>query len=301
MVGAPESARTRRDRSPERRSGSSWHHDTRLPGDSQGSHWNGVLDGYMQREGEPMDEHDAPTPPSPSPYDGAPDAAAASSTRPMPARRDSPCRRPSRGAHSPRLVAAGTAVALVVAAGGAGFALGHHRGGTDSAGGRAGGGYAFGQRPGFGEGGTAPFGGTPFNGPGQQGAAPVRLVLRRHPGQRRPAHRPGPDRHDAEVPGRPGRRHRHDPHQHRRGRHQPPRRGGCDQDPGHGDEHRAALPRDRGRHRRQGRRGRAPAEQRERPLRRPARHHRRRGRRRRHRRRRRGRLREHVQRAPTAR
>ena len=59
-----------------------------------------------------------------------------------------------------------------MAAGAAGFALGHHRGASDTAGGRAGGGYAFGQRPGFGEGGTAPFGGTPFNGPGQQGAAP---------------------------------------------------------------------------------------------------------------------------------
>jgi S1-C subfamily serine protease len=59
-----------------------------------------------------------------------------------------------------------------MAAGGAGFALGHHRGASDSAGGRAGGDYDFGQRPGLGEGGTAPFGGAPFNGPGQQGAAP---------------------------------------------------------------------------------------------------------------------------------
>jgi S1-C subfamily serine protease len=69
----------------------------------------------------------------------------------------------------PRLVAAGTAVALVVAAGGAGFALGHHRGDSDSAGGPARGGSGFGQHPGFGEGGAAPFGGAPFTGPGQDG------------------------------------------------------------------------------------------------------------------------------------
>ncbi len=60
----------------------------------------------------------------------------------------------------------------MLAAGGAGFALGHHRGGSDSAGGPARGGYAFGQRPGLGEGGAAPFGGAPFSGPGQEGGAP---------------------------------------------------------------------------------------------------------------------------------
>jgi S1-C subfamily serine protease len=117
-----------------------------------------------------MDEHDAPTPPSPSPYDDAPTPPPVFyGPMPNPA---APPAAPEPRRTGPRLVAAGAAVALVVAAGGAGFALGHHSGASDSADGRPGGGYAFGQNPGFGEGGTAPFGGAPFNGPGQQGAAP---------------------------------------------------------------------------------------------------------------------------------
>ena len=61
--------------------------------------------------------------------------------------------------------------------------------------------------PGPSQGGTAPFGGQPFSGPGQQGGAPLNSD-QRYAGQRRPAHRPGPDHHDPEVPGWPGRRHR---------------------------------------------------------------------------------------------
>jgi S1-C subfamily serine protease len=77
----------------------------------------------------------------------------------------------------PRLLALGTALAVVAVATGAGFALGrleHHA--APTAGG-AQGGYA-GQAPngqGFGEspfGNTAPFGGTPFNGQGGSGGTP---------------------------------------------------------------------------------------------------------------------------------
>jgi S1-C subfamily serine protease len=58
----------------------------------------------------------------------------------------------------------------VVAAGGAGFALGHHRGGAGPVA-TPPNGYV-GQSPQLGEGGTTPFGGSPFSGPGQQGGAP---------------------------------------------------------------------------------------------------------------------------------
>ena len=92
--------------------------------------------------------------------------------RPPAAPRRLPRLRPSRGVPARASSPLGTAVALVLAAGGAGFALGHHRGGSDSAGGPARGGYGFGQRPGLGEGGAAPFGGAPFSGPGQEGGAP---------------------------------------------------------------------------------------------------------------------------------
>jgi S1-C subfamily serine protease len=117
-----------------------------------------------------MDEHDATPPPSPSPYDGAPTPPPFFYDAPIPPPAASPAA-PEPRRTSPRLLAAGTAVALVLAAGGAGFALGHQRG-SDSAGGPARGGYSFGQRPGSGEGGAAPFGGAPFNGPGQEGGAP---------------------------------------------------------------------------------------------------------------------------------
>ena len=46
------------------------------------------------------------------------------------------------------------------------------------------------------------------------GRRAVRLLVQRNAGHRQPAHRAGPDRRDAEVPGRQGRRHRHGPHQH---------------------------------------------------------------------------------------
>jgi S1-C subfamily serine protease len=102
-------------------------------------------------EEEPMDEHDvppdgdAPTPPPPAP-------APTSHTR---------TRRPT-------LVAAGTAVALLIGAGGAGFALGRGHDG-DTAGNRLGPGFGFGgQLPGSSE----SQGGTPFTGPGSQGATP---------------------------------------------------------------------------------------------------------------------------------
>ncbi len=117
-----------------------------------------------------MDEHDATPPPSPSPYDDAPTPPPFFYGAPIqpPA---TPPAAPEPRRTSPRLLAVGTAVALVLAAGGAGFALGHHRSGSDSAEGPARGGY-FGQRPGSGEGGAAPFGGAPFNGQGQEGGAP---------------------------------------------------------------------------------------------------------------------------------
>ena len=58
-----------------------------------------------------------------------------------------------------------------MAAGGAGFALGHHRGGAGSAAAPPNGSFG-GQAPQSGEGGAAPFGGTPFSGPDQQGGSP---------------------------------------------------------------------------------------------------------------------------------
>jgi len=143
-----------------------------------------------------MDEHDAPTPPPASPYDDAPTPPPVSPYGPVAAPTPPPYQAevpygaplppppaPEPRRNGPRLVAAGTAVALVVAAGGVGFALGHHRGGADQAGGFPGNGYSFGQglQPGEGsggsggeggQGGVSPFGGTPFTGPGQQGRAP---------------------------------------------------------------------------------------------------------------------------------
>jgi S1-C subfamily serine protease len=130
-----------------------------------------------------MDEHDAPIPPPASPYGDAPTPPPVS---PYGAAQTPPPYQPQvpYGAPLPppapeprhsrsRLVAAGTAVALVVAAGGAGFALGHHRGSDDSAGRGPGNGYTFGQGPQSGEDGTSPFGSAPFSGPGQRGGAPL--------------------------------------------------------------------------------------------------------------------------------
>ena len=83
----------------------------------------------------------------------------------------------------PRLVAAGTALAVVAVAGGLGFALGrwHHDGAptaqaptTGQSGPGDQGGEGFGAAP-FGNGGTAPNGGSPFTGPGggnDQGGSP---------------------------------------------------------------------------------------------------------------------------------
>ena len=109
-----------------------------------------------------MDEHDAPPPQYHAPTarpPWAPPAPPASPASPEPRR-------------TPRLLAAGTAVALVVAAGGAGFALGHHAGGAGSAAAPPNGSFG-GQAPQSGEGGAAPFGGTPFSGPDQQGGSPL--------------------------------------------------------------------------------------------------------------------------------
>jgi len=72
----------------------------------------------------------------------------------------------------PRLLAVGTAVALVVAAGGVGFALGHDRAGSGPAAAPPNG-YFNGQAPQAGQGGANPFGGTPYSGPGQQGGSPL--------------------------------------------------------------------------------------------------------------------------------
>jgi S1-C subfamily serine protease len=88
-----------------------------------------------------MDEPDTPFP---YPYDAP--------TPPPPA--------PTPRRHGSRLVAAGTAAAIVVAAGVGGFAIGHLDHGNDSSAGAPRQGYAFGgQAPGQGGNGTAPFGG----------------------------------------------------------------------------------------------------------------------------------------------
>ena len=76
--------------------------------------------------------------------------------------------------------------------------------------------------------------------------------------------RPGADRVDARLPGRRGGRHRHGPHLRRRGGHQPPRRRRRHHGQGDRDEHGQDVHRDGGRHRHQGRRGRAPARRRQR-------------------------------------
>ncbi|WP_151082179.1 S1C family serine protease [Nocardioides cynanchi] len=73
---------------------------------------------------------------------------------------------PAPRRRGPRLVAVGTAVAVVVAAGAGGFAFGRHHDGNGS---------AVGSTHGFadqGNGGTTPFEGSPFNGPGGPGGAP---------------------------------------------------------------------------------------------------------------------------------
>jgi hypothetical protein len=118
---------------------------------------------------ENLARYGAPAPPPPLPPDHPYSAFPHSATPPTPPRR--------RG---PRALAVGTALAVVTAAAGAGFALGRldHQGQT-SAGGPAGaagqapngenfGGENFGQVP-RGEGGD-PFGGTPFTGPGGSGS-----------------------------------------------------------------------------------------------------------------------------------
>ena len=94
-----------------------------------------------------MDEPDTPFP---YPYD------APTPPPPVPAHRRS----------GPRLVAAGIAVAIVLAAGAGGFAIGRFNHGTAGAPTQA---YGFGNQ---GENGTAPFGGTPFGGAGGPGGAP---------------------------------------------------------------------------------------------------------------------------------
>ena len=90
--------------------------------------------------------------------------------------------------------------------------------------------------------GGTPFGGTPFTGPGGSGGTPFDSSSGGTPAS------------DSQLTGlvriaptlkyqrRPGGRHRNDPHQHRRGGHQPPRRRGRHQDPRHRDEHRQRLP-----------------------------------------------------------
>jgi S1-C subfamily serine protease len=72
----------------------------------------------------------------------------------------------------PRLIALGTALAVIAVAGGLGFALGRSDSGGNAAGGPGSfsapgnqGGQGFGQAPSDGGEGTTPFGGTPFSGP----------------------------------------------------------------------------------------------------------------------------------------
>ncbi len=120
-----------------------------------------------------MDEQDAPppqdqtplshplppwAPPAPPTPPAAPPGVPPTYAAPPPP----PASAPRRS--GPRLLAAATAVALALAAGGAGFALGHHRSDSDAAA-TPPNGYV-GQPPQFGDGGTAPFDGTqPFTGP----------------------------------------------------------------------------------------------------------------------------------------
>jgi S1-C subfamily serine protease len=109
-------------------------------------------------EEEPMDEPDTPFP---YPYD-------APTPPPPPA--------PVRRRNGPRLVAAGTAVAILVAAGAGGFFIGRFDQGNQTTAGTPTQTHGFGgQAPGsggLGQNGTSPFGGTPFGGAGGQGGAP---------------------------------------------------------------------------------------------------------------------------------
>ncbi len=122
-----------------------------------------------------MDEHDAPAPqdpaatahPLPAWAPPAPPAPPGPAYTALPAPSAPPAAPGAR--RTPRLLAVGTALALVLAAGGAGFALGHHHGGPAQAGTPPQQGFA-GQAPQSGEGGITPYGGSdPFAGPGQQG------------------------------------------------------------------------------------------------------------------------------------
>jgi S1-C subfamily serine protease len=124
-----------------------------------------------------MDEYDAPLPQDQAPgqHPLPPWAPPAPPAPPVEAAPLAPPTAPEPRRRGARLLAAGTAIALVVAAGGAGFALGHHRGGAGPVAAPPDG-YA-GQAPELGggrsgDGGTTPFGGAPFTGPGQDGGAP---------------------------------------------------------------------------------------------------------------------------------
>ena len=246
-----------------------------------------------------MDEQDPrSTEPTPGvPAEAAPDAnpevnparfgaplpppAWSSATPPVPPRR--------RG---PRVFAVGTALAVVAGAAGAGFLLGrvddhgHPEAGSPRSG------YA-GQVPngqGFGE---TPFGGTPFTGPGGRGT-PFDSASSGTPAT--DSQLTGLVRIASTLKYQSGRAagtgmiltstgevvtNHHVVE-------------GVDPAPGHGDEHRPDLHGDRRRHRRQGRRGRAPARERQRVADRHARHRRSLGRRRRHRGRRCGRQHLHL-------
>ncbi len=84
-------------------------------------------------------------------------------------------------------------------------------------------------------------------------------------GLRRPAGRHGHHHHRARLPGRGGRRHRHDPHVGRHDPHQQPRGRGRDGHRGHRRDHRPVLRREGRRHRRHPRRRRPAARRRQRP------------------------------------
>jgi S1-C subfamily serine protease len=161
-----------------------------------------VLDGLNQMMEEPMEKpmdepdarpdetpdptphphdnparHGAPLPPPPPPpapsSPSAPSAASSWVYPPVPPTSYAAPPPPHRS-HRLRLVAAGTALVVVAVAGGLGFAMGRWHHGSQPA---AGGGRSFsapngeGRTP-FGDGGTSPFGGTPFSGPGEQEGSP---------------------------------------------------------------------------------------------------------------------------------
>ena len=132
-----------------------------------------------------MDEHDAPHPQDQTP------SSVRSRRGPRPRPRRTACRAPdvrrtpgTAAGSAPRRSAptpgCRTAVALVVAAGGAGFALGHHRGGGRSAA-TPPNGYA-GQAPQVGEGGTRRSAARRSPDPDSAGGRAVRLLLRRYAG-----------------------------------------------------------------------------------------------------------------------